>query len=198
MKLSAVIALLAAGLVSAGIMMACVEKAEPPPPAAAALSPDSLYALDITLTDQRGEPRKLGSFAGRPVLLAMFYASCPSACPVLIDSIKQLEARLPADVRAKTQVVLVSLDPARDTPEALARAAALHGVDQARWTLARTDEGSVRDLAAVLGVAYKAQADGRIDHVSALFLLDAGGVIVERAEGLGRPTDSVQHRLENM
>lgn len=199
MKVSAVMALLVAGLASAVAMMACVKRAEPPPePANVALPPDSLYTFDVTLTDQRGDSRTLASFAGRPVLLAMFYATCPSACPILIDSMKQLEARLPDDVRERTQVLLVSLDPERDTPEVLAEAAARHRVDASRWTLARTDEDSVRDLAAVLGVAYKAQADGRIDHVSAVFLLDASGVIVERAEGLGQPTDAVERRLETM
>ena len=155
----------------------------------------SLYELKMTLTTQRGDEVPLDVHRGHPVLLAMFYATCPSACPVLMEDIKRLEARLPDDVRARTRVLLISLDPERDAPAILAEAAGRHGVDQSRWTLARTHDDSVRELSVLLGVKYRGRPDGEIDHSSALFLLDGDGVIVEKVEGLGQPGDAIERRL---
>jgi protein SCO1/2 len=152
----------------------------------------------MQLTTMRGDEVPFDVHRGHPVILAMFYATCPSACPILIGSVKELEARLPADVRAKTRILLVSMDPEKDDPATLAAAAARHGVDTSRWTLARTSEEHVRELAVILGVKYRGRPDGEIDHSSALFLLDGEGVIVEKVEGLGQPTDAIEHRLVGM
>ena len=173
-------------------------------PDAAAVAADSLpagpslYDLKMQLTTMRGDEVPFDVHRGHPVLLAMFYATCPSACPVLIENVKKLEARLPPDVRARTRVLLVSMDPAKDDPATLMKAAERHGLDLSRWTLARTSEDHVRELAVILGVKYRGRPDGEIDHTSALFLLDGDGVIIEKVEGLGQPTDPIEHRLLSM
>lgn len=180
------------------------EPPAPPAPAAASSAPStlpaapSLYEMKVELENQRGERVAFDVNRGQPVLLAMFYATCPSACPRLIEEVKGLESRLPEATRARTRVLLVSMDPVHDTPETMAKAAATHAVDSLRWTLARAPEDSVRELAAVLGVRYRAQMDGTIDHTSALFLLDPQGVIVEKVEGLGQPTGAIERRLESL
>jgi len=50
------------------------------PEAVAAGAGDSLYGLDLALSDQRGATTRLDLWRGRPTVIAMFYASCPSAC----------------------------------------------------------------------------------------------------------------------
>ena len=42
---------------------------------------DSIYALSASLVDQRGRQVGLDLFRGHPVLISMFYATCPDACP---------------------------------------------------------------------------------------------------------------------
>jgi protein SCO1/2 len=62
-------------------------------------------------------------------------------------------------------------------------------LDPARWTLARTEAAGVRKLAAVLGVRYRALADGEFNHTSALVLLDRDGRVLARTEKLGSVPD---------
>ena len=84
------------------------------------------------------------------------------ACPLLIEDIRALEARLPAADREDLRVLLVSLDPAHDTPEAMARVIERRGVDAERWVLARSRAEDVRPIAAVLGISYR-PGSGRRD-----------------------------------
>jgi protein SCO1/2 len=155
----------------------------------------SLYELDIALVDQHGKPRHFDTFRGHPTLLAMFYATCPSACPVLLNSIREMEKSLPEADRARLRVLLVSLDPAHDTPAVLADAGKLHGADPERWALCRAEPNDVRTLAAVLGVRYRAEKDGSIDHSSAVTLLSADGVVIAKVEGLGQSLEPIAAAL---
>lgn len=155
----------------------------------------SLYQLDARLTDQDGHEVTLASFRGQPVLLSMFYGTCPYACPLLMSRLKKLEASLPPEVRAKTKVVLVSLDPEHDTPESLNKLAKAHGVDAARWRLLRTSEEHVREVAAVLGIKYRPLKEGGMNHSSVITVLNKEGVIDTRLEGAEAATDALAARL---
>ena len=157
--------------------------------AADALPGDSVYLLDDAFSDQAGKPFKLADRRGRPQLVAMFYTSCRYICPLIVDSAKGVEHALAPAERARLGVLLVSLDPARDDTAALASVARKRKLDPARWTLARTDAGAVRRVAALLGVRYRALADGEFNHTSALVLLDAEGRVLARTERLGPVPD---------
>ncbi|MCH7976678.1 MAG: hypothetical protein IIC18_09035, partial [Bacteroidetes bacterium] len=53
------------------------------------------------------------------------------------------------------------------------------------WPLLRIEELDVRTLAALLDVRYRFEADGNIAHTNRITLLDSGGEIIGRQEGLG-------------
>jgi protein SCO1/2 len=75
-------------------------------------------APEINLTDQNGQPFTLSSQKGKVVLLYFGYVNCPDECPLTMAHVKL--ARESLGNRAKdVQVVMVSTDPARDTPQAL-------------------------------------------------------------------------------
>ena len=156
-------------------------------PAAAAteLPGDSIYRLTDVYTDQDGREFRLADGRGKVRLVTMFYTSCPYICPLIIDSAKGVEHALTATERGRLGFLLVSLDPARDDPAALKRIAGKRRLDPARWTLARTDAAGVRRTAAVLGIRYRALADGEFNHGSALVLLDGEGRVIARTERLG-------------
>ncbi|MGE5073688.1 MAG: SCO family protein [Anaerolineae bacterium] len=81
---------------------------EPPPPAA-----------ELNLTDQHGRPFSMSSQRGKVVLLYFGYTNCPDECPLTMAHLKLVHDRLGS--RAKDlQVVMITTDPARDTPQALA------------------------------------------------------------------------------
>lgn len=157
-------------------------------PAAAATVPlpdNSVYQLGVKLTDQLGRAQGLDAHRGQPVLVSMFYSSCQFVCPMLIDALRDTEARLSPEEQRRVTVLMVSFDPDRDTVEVLRRTADERGLDPAQWTLARSDAASIRKLAGVLGVQYKLLANGDYNHSTALILLDAEGRIAGRTTRLG-------------
>jgi protein SCO1/2 len=145
---------------------------------------DSVYQLTGALTDQAGTAAHLDVYRGHPVLMSMFYASCSDACPLLIAELRRIEASLPAALRADVRVVLVSLDPERDTPAALRRLAESHHLDSARWRLLTGGDETVREVAGVLGVKFRRLSTGMINHSSVIAVLDRHGVVRSRIEGI--------------
>lgn len=164
--------------------------------AGAAVPSDSLYQLKVPLTDADGRAVALDGFRGQPVIVSLFYGRCYTACPLLIASIKRIEAKLSPEARAQTRVLLVSLDPQNDTPQVLANVARAHALDAARWRLARTSEDKVQELAAVLGVRYRKLPSGVINHSTVITLLDPQGRPLERVEGVNAPAEALVARLQ--
>jgi protein SCO1/2 len=150
---------------------------------------DSVYQLSAPMTDQAGRTFDWGTRRGRPQLVAMFYTSCPYVCPLIVDSGKAVEAALTPAERARLDLLLVSIDPARDTPAALAEVVRKRRLDPARWTLASPRPDDLRQIAGLLGVRYRALADGEFNHTSVLVLLDADGRVVARTEKIGSVVD---------
>ncbi|HEY0037726.1 MAG TPA: SCO family protein [Longimicrobium sp.] len=75
-------------------------------------------AADFALTDQDGRPTTLATFRGTPVLLFFGYTNCPDVCPLTLQKLTRAVER--AGRRARdTRIVLVTLDPERDTPAVL-------------------------------------------------------------------------------
>jgi protein SCO1/2 len=157
--------------------------------AAADLPGDSVYLLQDGFSDQAGKPFRLAERRGKPQLVSMFYTSCRYVCPLIVDSAKGIEHALSPAERAGLGILLVSMDPVRDDTAALASIARKRKLDPARWTLARTEAAGVRRIAALLGIRYRALADGEFNHTSALVLLDGEGRVLARTERLGPVPD---------
>lgn len=150
---------------------------------------DSVYRLEAPFSDQDGTTFVLAQRRGRAQIVAMFYTSCRYVCPLIVDSAKGVEHALTAEERGRLGILLVSMDPARDDTAALKSVFERRKLDGAHWTLARTNEGHVRALAALLGVRYRALADGEFNHTSSLVLLDAEGRRVASTSALGARPD---------
>jgi protein SCO1/2 len=158
-------------------------------PAAAPLPKDSVYQLALPLTDQHGRTADWRQHRGQPQVVAMFYTSCQYICPLIVDSGKAVEHALTPAEQAKLGILLISMDPKRDTPAALMTVAKKRGLDASRWSLASPRAADVRSVAGVLGVRYRQLADGEFNHTSALLLLDRDGRIVARTEKIGSVVD---------
>ena len=155
-----------------------------------------LYDLHLPLTDQTGAAIGVDVFRGHPVVISMFYSSCPYACPTLIADVQRLLAHLPAAQRAAVRVLLVSFDPERDTTGRLAELSRKHRLDPQVVKLARGEPDAVRELAAVLGIKYRKLAGGDFDHSSVITVVDAEGRITGSREGLGRGTEDLVALVE--
>jgi protein SCO1/2 len=169
-----------------GALTALPATAAPAVPATARPLPrDSILQLDSKLVDHSGRAFALAGRAGHPQLVTMFYANCEAVCPLIVDTIRLTENTLTGAERRRLRVLMVSLDPERDTVPMLAAFARSHRVDPSRWTVARTDASSVRSIAALLDVRYRPAERGVISHTAAIVLLDADGRVVARTERIG-------------
>ncbi|MGD9597724.1 MAG: SCO family protein [Steroidobacteraceae bacterium] len=168
------------------LMHATAARAADAATASTALPPGSIYRLDAALTDQSGRRIGLDAYRGQPVIVTMFYASCPAACPLLIDTIRAVERSLEPKRRAQLRVLMVTVDPVRDTPAALTALAKARRIDPARWTLATSDEATIRKIAALLSIQYRKLPDGEFNHSSVLTVLSRDGEILRRSSVLGR------------
>ena len=73
---------------------------------------------EFTLKDAKGKPVTLSAFKGRLVMVTFGYTYCPDVCPTTLNAMKLLLKKLGADA-SRLQVVFITLDPERDTPERL-------------------------------------------------------------------------------
>ncbi len=153
---------------------------------AAVVPGDSVYRLQAPLIDQNGAKTDWSDTQNGPRIVSMFYSNCDYVCPMLFEAIKQLETKLPEEQRKHLSIGLVSLDPERDTPKALKRAAAQRGVDETRWHLYQASVTDVRKIAAVLGVQYRQLSGGDFNHSTLLILLDAQGRVLARSEQISK------------
>jgi protein SCO1/2 len=80
---------------------------------------DEPYAMpDGAFTDTKGAPFTLAADATHPVTLLFFgYTHCPDICNVVLANVASALRRAPADVRDKVQLVFITTDPKRDTPD---------------------------------------------------------------------------------
>ena len=80
-------------------------------------SPDP--APDFELSGPNGQRVRLSDFRGKIVLLFFGYASCPDVCPTTMYDLARALELLPPEKAAQVQVIMISVDPERDTPERL-------------------------------------------------------------------------------
>jgi protein SCO1 len=78
------------------------------------------YARDFRLTDFNGKARSLADFRGKVVVVFFGYTQCPDVCPTTLSDMAEVKKRLGPD-GGKLQVIFVTLDPDRDTPQVLSQ-----------------------------------------------------------------------------
>ena len=82
--------------------------------------PSGLAAPDFTLTDQNGQPYTLSAHRGHPIALFFGYAHCPDVCPTTLAALAGAKRKLGPSGQT-FDVVLVTVDPKRDSPAVLKR-----------------------------------------------------------------------------
>lgn len=166
----------------------------PAMPSAAPEGSASVYQLAGAWRDQHEALRPLSSLAGRPQVVAFVYTHCGFACPRIVARMKEIESRAVAG-GSDVGLVLVSIDPERDTPERLAHYAEGMRLDPDRWTLLNGTDDQILELAVLLGVQYRATGDGEFAHTNALILLDEAGAPELRLDGLEAEVNPIVDRV---
>jgi protein SCO1/2 len=78
------------------------------------------YGKTLELTDQTGKLRRLEDFRGKAVVLFFGFTQCPDVCPTTLTEVAGALRKLGADAD-RVQVLFVTVDPERDTPEVLGK-----------------------------------------------------------------------------
>ncbi|MEO6968069.1 MAG: SCO family protein [Rhodanobacteraceae bacterium] len=144
--------------------------------------------LQFNLTSDNGKPASAADFRGKYVLMYFGYTNCPDVCPLTLGHLHLVMQRLGADA-GKVQILFVSVDPARDTPQVLhqyvsafdPRIVGLTGTSAQIAAMAKNYRAAFNRDAA--------QPDGgyQVSHSSGIYIFDMQG----RARLLGTSADSV-------
>jgi len=155
-------------------------------------------APDFRLVDQDQNPLALEDLHGFFVVLDFVYTTCPGPCPILTSSHVTLQRSLAPELRTRTRFVSISLDPERDSPQALRRYGMARGVDFATWSFLTGSAAQVADVLTRYGVGTVRQPDGTIDHLVITFLIDPNGQITQRYVGLEHTPEEIAGDLAKL
>jgi protein SCO1/2 len=133
---------------------------------------------DFSLIDSQGRAFGPKNLRGHWSMMFFGYTNCPDFCPTTLATLAAMEKRLRASGgAARPQVIFMSVDAKRDTPEQLAKYVPYFDPDFIGVTAADqpTIEAVARKL--VVGVIIEPKSDGSytVDHSGAIFVLDPNG-----------------------
>ena len=136
-----------------GAMLAMPRAVPPPEPANATVLPRAMALPELTLTDADGEPFTKTSLEGRFTLMFFGFTNCPDVCPITLQVLASTIERLREDAPENVpDVVFVSVDPFRDTPDRIR--AYLRGFDPGFIGVTGPDE-RLEPLVTKLGVGVE-------------------------------------------
>lgn len=148
--------------------------------AAAQLTRVNDVAPPLALTDQTGREVTLESSRGRPVLVAFAFAHCQTVCPLIVADVLAARRRLGSD---PPSVLIVTLDPWRDTPSRLASIAKQWGLDGDAHVLSGAPEEVERTLNGWRVPRVRNEKTGDISHPSIVYVIGADGRIAYVVSG---------------
>lgn len=134
------------------------------------------FARDFTLTDHNGQVRSLGDFRGKAVAIFFGYTHCPDVCPTTLSDFAAAMAQLGPQAE-RVQVIFVTVDPARDTPDLLKQfVPAFHPSFLGMYADGPTLERLAKEYKVVYQkTAVKADDDYLIDHSAGTYVYDPAG-----------------------
>src|SRR6185437_6945139 len=133
----------------------------------------STDAPDFTLTDGvSGRSVTLSSQRGQVVALTFLYTTCPDVCPLTATRFRASQAELQSD-SSRVTFIAVSVDPDRDTPQAVQSFSNAHGL-AANWYYLVGGRAQLSPVWAAYGIGVQAGSDS-VTHNDAVYLIDARG-----------------------
>lgn len=133
-------------------------------------------AQDFSLTDASGKVVKLSDFRGKVVLLYFGYTFCPDVCPATLAQVSEAMKQLGSDAD-RVQLIMISVDPERDTPAEVQSYAAAF---DPRFLGLTGDLDTLTRISTQFGVVFQkhpgSEATGYlIDHTATLTVVDRDG-----------------------
>ncbi len=138
---------------------------------------------DYTLLDRNGQPVRLSSYRGKPVLVSFIYTGCSETCPAttqfLAKAVKYMRDALGAD---SFQVLTVGFNAPWDSPQAMRDFASRQNIKLPHWEFLSADAATMQNFTRDLGFSYAYSVTG-FDHISQLTLIDQEGKVYRQIYG---------------
>jgi protein SCO1/2 len=160
---------LALALLASAILVAC---GTPPPPFNATEVSNLAYGRGLGIPDTDGKIRRIDDFKGQVTLVFFGFTRCPDICPTTLMRLRQVRNALGEDAD-KVQVLLVSVDPERDTADRLG--AYVKSFDQSFIGLRPEPAELEKVVKAFHAIAVKVPTSGddyTIDHSATIYVYD--------------------------
>ena len=142
------------------------------------LLPRERQLPSLELIDEQGNTFSTDSLRDRWYLLFFGFTACPDVCPTTLSDMRGLFQQLQPDIREQLQLVLVSADPARDTPEALRT---YLGYYRAGFRGLTGDMDALQGLSKALGLPFvpaeKAEGEYSVSHSGNLAIVGPDGTL---------------------
>ena len=133
------------------------------------------YGRTLRLTDHHGQERTLADFKGKVVTIFFGYTQCPDVCPTALSGMSSVMQALGPDAE-RVQVIFVTVDPERDTPELLAQYVP---VFDARFLGLYGTAEKIAEVAKEFRVFYRKSGDlaghYTIDHTAGTYVFGPDG-----------------------
>ncbi|MGB5409627.1 MAG: SCO family protein [Thiogranum sp.] len=149
-----VVLILCAGLLAApAVALAEAAAQAGPTNDAAAEEKARKFFTDLEVVDQNGKKLRFYSdvLKGRVVLINFIFTNCPDACPMVTHKLMQVRNMMVPAIKDDVWFISISVDPERDTPEAMKEFATKQGVDERRWLFLTGDKKNLEFIVKQLG-----------------------------------------------
>jgi len=154
-------------------------------------------APEIELIRANGASFRLREMRGNTVLLFFGYTSCPDVCPTTLAELKQALEKLDEEDAKQVQVLFVTVDPERDTPERVQEYVNHFNTDFIGLSGAESELAEVWQDYGVFreNVEGNSAAGYLVDHTARLTLIDRNGNL-RLSYAFDTPVDNIVHDLK--
>lgn len=129
----------------------------------------------FTLVDQNSSEFQFSKLAGRVVVVAFAYTTCPDVCPLITAALRQVQSGLTTDEHKKVFLLTITTDPEIDLPKVLANYGKRYGADFANWSFLTGDQAALQRVWKNFGVGVKRKGRGLVDHTPLTAVIDRQG-----------------------
>lgn len=153
---------------------------------------------DYTLKNRHGEPVRLSSYRGKPLLVSFIYTGCFHICPMSTRALHKAVGSMHKRFGDRQfNVVTIGFNQPEDSPEALGTYALQQRITGANWEFLSPDAADVAALSRDFGFTYVATPAG-FDHTLQVTVLGANGAIFQQLYGDSFTADRLGEPLRQL
>jgi protein SCO1/2 len=133
------------------------------------------YGRSFELTDHNGRPRRLEDFRGKALVVFFGFTQCPDVCPTTLADVAEALKKLGPEDAKRVQVLFVTVDPERDTPDLLQKYVTAFDPN---FLALYGDAAATQRTAKEFKVYYEKRKQGdsyTVDHSAQTYVIDPQG-----------------------